>query len=49
MFLKSQWFFLDCSSLAYIILRFFLQSYKITAFVNLYLIPLKCQKVKKQQ
>ena len=28
-FLKSQWIFLNCSSLTYIILSFLLQSYKI--------------------
>ena len=48
-FLKSQWFFLNCSSLTSIILSFLLQSYKITAFMSLWLTSLKYQKVEKQQ
>ena len=49
MFIKSQWFFLNCSSLTYIILSFLLQSWRITAFVNLWLSSFKHQKVEKQQ
>ena len=50
-FPKSRWFFANCSSLTYIILSFLLQSYsdRITACVNLWLSPLKHQKVEKQE
>ena len=48
-YLNSQWFFLDRSSLTYIILRYLLvlQNYRNAVFVNLQLTPLECQKVKK--
>ena len=48
-FLKSRWFFLNCSSFTYIILTFFLvlQNYRYTAFVNFWLSPLKLQKLVK--
>ena len=47
-FLKSQWLFLNCSSLTYIILSFLLilQNYGIIAFVNLWFIPWSTKKWK---
>ena len=47
-FLKSQWLFLNCSSLTYIILSFLLmlQIYRIIAFVNLWFTPWSTKKWK---
>ena len=47
-FLKSQWLFLNCSSLTYVILSFLLilQNYSVCESV---IYSLKHQKVKKQQ